>query len=86
MGSSTSAGDDALNDEEDDAYLDPDTKAKHDAFVRARKGHYGNEAEAMKKARELAEREEIESEATVGSDKLSESTDSDVGSLAPNGA
>lgn len=51
-------------EEEEDEELDPDTKAKHDAFVRARKGHYGNEAEAMKKARELAERDDTESEMT----------------------
>lgn len=33
-------GDEDTDDEEEEE-LDPDTKAKHDAFVRARKGHYG---------------------------------------------
>ncbi|KAI8444846.1 hypothetical protein BY996DRAFT_6425166 [Phakopsora pachyrhizi] len=69
-GPSSAVGDD--DDEEDEEDLDPETKAKHDAFVRARKGHYGNEAEAMKRARELAEKEEAESEATVESDLPSE--------------
>lgn len=84
---SSAAGDNPLDDEEDDADLDPDTKAKHDAFVRARKGHYGNEAEAMKKARELAEKDEIDSEATVESDLLGESTSNvETGLSVPNGA
>ncbi|KAA1098056.1 hypothetical protein PGT21_027560 [Puccinia graminis f. sp. tritici] len=86
VGPSSTAGDDALDDEEDEADLDPDARAKHDAFVRARKGHYGNEAEAMKKARELAEREEIESEATVDeSDQLSDSSKSESVPTVPNG-
>ncbi|OAV96907.1 hypothetical protein PTTG_08934 [Puccinia triticina 1-1 BBBD Race 1] len=89
VGPSSTAGDDALDDEEDGADLDPDARAKHDAFLRARKGHYGNEAEAMKKARELAEKEEIESEATVEStaesDQLSDSSNSEVVPAVPNG-
>ncbi|KNZ54005.1 uncharacterized protein VP01_307g9 [Puccinia sorghi] len=86
VGPSSTAGDDALDDEDDGADLDPDARAKHDAFVRARKGHYGNEAEAMKKARELAEKEEIESEATVESDQLSDSSNSEAVPPVPNGA
>lgn len=70
----------ASNDDEDEE-LDPDTKAKHDAFVRARKGHYGNEAEAMKRARELAEREEVESEMNTESDLPSADSSSDLVSL-----
>ncbi|KAH9819925.1 hypothetical protein DFH28DRAFT_1079850 [Melampsora americana] len=68
-------------DDDEDEELDPDTKAKHDAFVRARKGHYGNEAEAMKRARELAEREEVESEANAESDVPSADFSSDLVSL-----
>jgi len=86
VGLPSTAGDDAFDDDEDGADLDPDARAKHDAFVRARKGHYGNEAEAMKKARELAEKEEIESEATVESDQLSDSSNSEVVPPVPNGA
>lgn len=87
VGPSSTAGDDALDDEEDDADLDPDARAKHDAFVRARKGHYGNEAEAMKKARELAEKEEIESEATAeSSDQLTDSSTHEDVPPVPNGA
>ncbi|KAH9472467.1 hypothetical protein Pst134EA_003078 [Puccinia striiformis f. sp. tritici] len=41
VGPSSTAGDDALDDEDEGADLHPDARAKHDAFVRARKGHYG---------------------------------------------
>ncbi|MBW0501324.1 hypothetical protein O181_041039 [Austropuccinia psidii MF-1] len=86
-GPSTSAGDHALDDDDEDddqGNLDPDMKAKHDAFVLARKGHYGNEAEAMKRARQLAEREDMEADASTESDFPSEDAASDL-SQPPNG-
>jgi len=43
--------------------MDEETAAKHAAFVRARKGHYSNEAEAMKKAAELTDDDDEELEA-----------------------
>lgn len=50
----------ALDDEEQG--LDPEAKAKQDAFARKRNAHYGNEAEAMKIAAALAAREDDEDE------------------------
>ncbi|KAI7961190.1 hypothetical protein MJO28_001679 [Puccinia striiformis f. sp. tritici] len=87
VGPSSTAGDDALDDEDEGADLDPDARAKHDAFVRARKGHYGNEAEAMKKARELAEKDDIESDVAAMSVEESEDLASLPSSKSqPNGA
>ncbi|KAH6914772.1 hypothetical protein BKA70DRAFT_554433 [Coprinopsis sp. MPI-PUGE-AT-0042] len=48
----------AGNEVEEDEEMDAETAAKHAAFVRARKGHYSNEAEAMKRAAELLEDED----------------------------
>lgn len=45
----------------EDSEMDEETAAKHAAFVRARKGHYSNEAEAMKRAAAMLEDEEDES-------------------------
>ncbi|KAI7961203.1 hypothetical protein MJO28_001692 [Puccinia striiformis f. sp. tritici] len=67
--------------------LDPDARAKHDAFVRARKGHYENEAEAMKKTRKLAEKDDIESDVAATSVEESEDLPSLPSSESqPNGA
>lgn len=51
---STQGADEVEVDEE----MDEETAAKHAAFVRARKGHYSNEAEAMKRAAQLMEDED----------------------------
>jgi len=43
---------------EEDEEMDEEAAAKHAAFVKARGRHYSNEAEAMKRARELMEDED----------------------------
>ncbi|KAI9620427.1 hypothetical protein H4Q26_013639 [Puccinia striiformis f. sp. tritici PST-130] len=87
IGPSSTAGDDALDDEDKGTDLDPDARAKHDAFVRARKGHYENEAEAMKKTRKLAEKDDIESDVAATSVEESEDLPSLPSSESqPNGA
>jgi len=40
--------------------MDEEAAAKHAEFVKARGRHYSNEAEAMKRARQLIEDEELE--------------------------
>ncbi|THH33482.1 hypothetical protein EUX98_g702 [Antrodiella citrinella] len=45
--------------------MDEETAAKHEAFIRARGRHYSNEAEAMKRAKELMDDEDSESIASV---------------------
>jgi len=40
-------------DEEDESLWDEETKAKHALFKNKRHNHYGNEAEALKKAKLL---------------------------------
>ncbi|TFK25942.1 hypothetical protein FA15DRAFT_667935 [Coprinopsis marcescibilis] len=42
------AGEIEADEVEEEGEMDEETAAKHAAFVRARKGHYSNEAEAMK--------------------------------------
>ncbi|EAU84433.1 hypothetical protein CC1G_01429 [Coprinopsis cinerea okayama7 len=48
--------------------MDEETAAKHAAFVRARKGHYSNEAEAMKRAAQLMAEEDDEASTREPSD------------------
>ncbi|POW07751.1 hypothetical protein PSHT_09853 [Puccinia striiformis] len=95
IGPSSTAGDDALDDEDKGTDLDPDARAKHDAFVRARKDcllitHLTmdrNEAEAMKKTRKLAEKDDIESDVAATSVEESEDLPSLPSSESqPNGA
>jgi len=61
-------GGEAVDGEDDE--LDPEAQAKHEAFVLARGRHYSNEAEAMKRAQQLADDEEEETEASQGSMEL----------------
>ncbi|KAI0313711.1 hypothetical protein OF83DRAFT_1140162 [Amylostereum chailletii] len=49
---------------EEDEEMDPETAAKHAAFVRARGRHYSNEAEAMKRAQALLDEEDDDEEDT----------------------
>lgn len=51
----------AGNEVEEDEEMDAETAEKHAAFVRARKGHYSNEAEAMKRAAQLMADEDDDS-------------------------
>ena len=48
----------AFDDDEDEEEVDGETKAKHEAFAAKRKGHYGNEAEALRVAKALAAEED----------------------------
>ncbi|KAF5333528.1 hypothetical protein D9611_002708 [Ephemerocybe angulata] len=57
-----------------DEEMDEETAAKHAAFVRARKGHYSNEAEAMKRAAELPDDED---DSVSGSNAPSDTNDDD---------
>ncbi|KAH8094940.1 hypothetical protein BXZ70DRAFT_345284 [Cristinia sonorae] len=41
--------------------MDEETAAKHEAFIRARGRHYSNEAEAMKRAKQLMDEEDTDS-------------------------
>ncbi|KAJ8515801.1 hypothetical protein ONZ45_g6830 [Pleurotus djamor] len=52
----------------EDEEMDEETAAKHAAFVRARGRHYSNEAEAMKRAAELMDEEDADSEDREGGD------------------
>ncbi|TCD70008.1 hypothetical protein EIP91_005258 [Steccherinum ochraceum] len=55
--------------------MDEETAAKHEAFVRARGRHYSNEAEAMKRAKQLIDdEEEDESFASVNRNAVSPPT------------
>jgi len=56
---------------EEDEEMDPEAAEKHAAFVKARGRHYSNEAEAMKRARELMEDEEDTSSLDNGSEDVS---------------
>ncbi|RXW25463.1 hypothetical protein EST38_g408 [Candolleomyces aberdarensis] len=68
-----SAGADEVEVEEE---MDEETAAKHAAFVRARKGHYSNEAEAMKRAAQLMDDEDDEGDVS-GSNAPSDVNDDD---------
>ncbi|KAJ3572258.1 hypothetical protein NP233_g3206 [Leucocoprinus birnbaumii] len=48
---------------EEDEEMDEETAEKHAAFLRARKGHYSNEAEAMKRAAQLMDDEDEDEDA-----------------------
>jgi len=57
------AGDDAFEEESDDeANMDPQTLEKHREFKKRRKGHYSNEAEAMRLAQALIAQEDDDEE------------------------
>lgn len=63
--------------------MDEETAAKHAAFVRARGRHYSNEAEAMKKAKQLIDEEDeddsiVSVDQSVDDDSVMSTTDEDV--------
>lgn len=51
---------DEQSSEEEAQDLSPEERRKHDIFEAKRKGHYGNESDALKRARELLAQEEEE--------------------------
>ncbi|KDN44900.1 hypothetical protein K437DRAFT_278550 [Tilletiaria anomala UBC 951] len=63
----------AFDSSEGEEDVDEETKEKHDAFAAKRKGHYGNEAEALKAAKLLAQQD----------DEDDEDDDDDESSLPP---
>jgi len=64
----------------EDEEMDEETAAKHAAFVRARKGHYSNEAEAMKRASAMLDDEDDESR------NASDANDDDVSMASVDGS
>lgn len=58
--------------------MDEETAAKHAAFVRARGRHYSNEAEAMKRAKQLMEEEDDESAEQTADSESQVSVDEDM--------
>ncbi|KAF5363990.1 hypothetical protein D9756_000254 [Leucocoprinus leucothites] len=62
---------------EEDEEMDEETAAKHAAFLRARKGHYSNEAEAMKRAVELMDDEDEDSDAQGDLQNIDDEDDED---------
>jgi len=58
-----SSGGERGEEVEEDEEMDPETAAKHAAFVRARGRHYSNEAEAMKRAQQLLDEEDDDDDA-----------------------
>jgi len=61
-GEDSESGDVAVGEEE----MDEEAAAKHEAFIRARGRHYSNEGEAMKRARQLMDEEEVSGEELRG--------------------
>jgi len=61
-------GDEEVEEEEE---MDEEAAEKHAAFVKARGRHYSNEAEAMKRARQLMEDEDETSSMEKGSEDVS---------------
>lgn len=51
------------DDEDPTKHMNPEEKAKHQEFEKRRNSHYSNEADAMKKAKELLQKELDEDEA-----------------------
>ncbi|EIN10846.1 hypothetical protein PUNSTDRAFT_119712 [Punctularia strigosozonata HHB-11173 SS5] len=65
---------------EEDEMMDEEAAAKHAEFVRARGRHYSNEAEAMKRAQQLMEEEDLDEDSSVAdaqSDVVSMEEDAD---------
>ncbi|VDC02047.1 unnamed protein product [Peniophora sp. CBMAI 1063] len=69
---------------EEEEEMDPETAEKHAAFVRARGRHYSNEAEAMKRAREMMD-EDDEDSGVADVDDSSDPDRMDEDHPAPNG-
>lgn len=62
---SIGAGDEVVEEDDegdDEANMDPETLKKHREFKARRKGHYSNEAEAMRKAQSLIAQEDDDEE------------------------
>ncbi|KAJ9124310.1 hypothetical protein QFC22_001110 [Naganishia vaughanmartiniae] len=53
-------GDGEVEEEDDDEPIDPEDKEKHKEFKQKRKGHYSNEADAMRLAQALMAEEKID--------------------------
>ncbi|KAF8338549.1 hypothetical protein F5887DRAFT_982725 [Amanita rubescens] len=77
------AGDEVEEGEE----MDPEAAEKHAAFVRARGRHYSGEAEAMKRAKQLLDKEEEEDDKMVGDRENEEEPGpvDDSAGVVPNG-